>query len=256
MQHLLETLGRAGLALFEDIGRFFWILGATAMWSVRRPFDGREWLRQMVRVGVESIPVVGLTALFTGMVLALQTFNGFARFNATSVVGSVVALSLVRELAPVLTALMIAGRVGSSMAAELGSMRVTEQIDALEAMATEPVHYLVVPRVGATTLMLPPLVAIANIVGILGGYAVAVLLLGANSFVYWERSFQYVDWNDVSSGLIKAAVFGMILGGFGCAKGYYTTGGAEGVGRATTAAVVVASLAILFCDFFLTKRLF
>ena len=256
MQHLLESLGRAGLALFEDIGRFFWILGATAMWALRPPFDGREWLRQMVRVGVDSIPVVALTALFTGMVLALQTFNGFARFNATSLVGSVVALSLVRELAPVLTALMIAGRVGSSMAAELGSMRVTEQIDAVEAMATEPVHYLVVPRVAATTLMLPPLVAIANIVGILGGYAVAVVLLGANPFVYWERSFQYIDWTDVNSGLIKAAVFGMILGGFGCSKGYYTTGGAEGVGRATTAAVVVASLAILFSDFFLTKLLF
>lgn len=256
MRRLLETVGRAGLALFEDVGRFFWIVGATGAWSVRRPFDGREWLRQMVRVGVDSIPVAGLTALFTGMVLALQTFNGFARFNATSLVGSVVALSLVRELAPVLTALMIAGRVGSSMAAELGSMRVTEQIDALEAMATEPVHYLVVPRVAATTFMLPPLVAIANVVGILGGYAVAVGLMGANPLVYWDKTFQYVDGNDLSSGLIKAAVFGLILGGFGCSKGYFTTGGAEGVGRSTTAAVVVASLAILFSDFFLTKLLF
>jgi phospholipid/cholesterol/gamma-HCH transport system permease protein len=256
VQRLLESFGRAGLTLFDDVGRFFWIVGSTAVWAFRRPFDGREWLRQMVRVGVDSIPVVGLTALFTGMVLALQTFNGFARFNATSLVGSVVALSLVRELAPVLTALMIAGRVGSSMAAELGSMRVTEQIDALEAMATEPVHYLVVPRVAATTLMLPPLVAIANVVGILGGYAVAVVLLGANPLVYWERTFQYIDWTDLNSGLIKAAVFGLILGGFGCAKGYFTTGGAEGVGRATTSAVVVASLAILLSDFFLTKLLF
>jgi len=123
-------------------------------------------------------------------------------------------------------------------------------------MATEPVHYLVVPRVAATTLMLPPLVAIANIVGILGGYAVAVVLLGANPVVYWDRTFQYVDWNDLGSGLTKAAAFGLIIGGFGCSKGYFTTGGAEGVGRATTAAVVVASLAILFTDFFLTKLLF
>lgn len=210
----------------------------------------------MVRVGVDSIPVVALTALFTGMVLALQTYNGFARFNATSLVGTVVALSLVRELAPVLTALMIAGRIGSSMAAEIGSMRVTDQIDALEAMATDPMHYLVVPRVGATTLMLPPLTALANGIGIWGGYLVAVRLLGANPVVYWDRSFQYLDRNDLVSGLVKAAVFGLVLGVVGCSKGYHTTGGAEGVGRSTTAAVVVASLAVLLSDFFLTKLLF
>lgn len=256
MRRLLEALGRVQLSLFEEVGRFFATLAATLRWLPRRPFDGREWARQMVRVGVDSIPVVALTALFTGMVLALQTYNGFARFNATSLVGTVVALSLVRELAPVLTALMIAGRVGSSMAAEIGSMRVTDQIDALEAMATDPMHYLVVPRVGATTLMLPPLTALANGIGVWGGYLVAVRLLGANPVVYWDRSFQYLDRNDLVSGLVKAAVFGLVLGVVGCSKGYHTTGGAEGVGRSTTAAVVVASLAVLLSDFFLTKLLF
>ena len=190
------------------------------------------------------------------MVLALQTFRGFERFHAESFVASVVSLSLTRELAPVLTALMIAGRIGSALAAELGTMRVTEQIDALYAMATEPVHYLVVPRVAASTLMLPPLVAISNGLGIIGGWVVSVNLLGANPVVYWDRTFMYLDLNDVFSGLIKAAVFGLILSVTGCSKGFYTTGGAEGVGRSTTSAVVMGSVVILLSDFFLTKVLF
>ena len=194
--------------------------------------------------------------LFTGMVMALQTYRGFERFHAEGYVGSVVSLSLTRELAPVLAALMLAGRIGSSLAAELGTMRVTEQIDALYAMATEPIQYLVVPRVGATTAMLPPLVAFANGLGIFGGYAISVGLLGANPVMYWDKTFQYLDLNDVFSGLIKAAVFGLILSVTGCSKGFFTTGGAEGVGRATTSAVVMASVVILVSDFFLTKILF
>jgi phospholipid/cholesterol/gamma-HCH transport system permease protein len=253
---VLERIGGVSLDLAEEIGRFFYILYHTLYWLFRRPFDGGEWLRQMVRVGVDSIPVVGLTSAFTGMVLALQTFRGFERFHAESFVASVVSLSLTRELAPVLTALMIAGRIGSALAAEIGTMRVTEQIDALYAMATEPVHYLVVPRVAASTLMLPPLVAISNGLGIAGGWLVAVNLLGANPIVYWERTFQYLDLNDVFSGLIKAAVFGLILSVTGCTKGFYTTGGAEGVGRSTTSAVVMGSVVILLSDFFLTKILF
>ncbi|MBI4917735.1 MAG: ABC transporter permease [Acidobacteria bacterium] len=242
--------------LFEEVGRFFYILHSTLYWTFHRPFDGAQWLRQMVRVGVDSLPVVGLTAMFTGMVMALQTYRGFERFHAEGFVGSVVSLSLTRELAPVLTALMLAGRIGSSLAAELGTMRVTEQIDALYAMATEPLHYLVVPRVAATTLMLPPLVALADGLGIFGGYAVSVGLLGANPVIYWEKTFQFLDLNDVFSGLIKAGVFGLILSVTGCAKGFFTTGGAEGVGRATTAAVVMSSVVILLSDFFLTKILF
>ncbi len=252
----LEGVGRRSLSLFEEIGRFFYILHTTIYWTFRRPFDGREWVRQMVRVGVDSIPVVGLTAMFTGMVMSLQTYRGFERFHAESFVASVVSLSLTRELAPVLASLMIAGRIGSSLAAELGTMRVTEQIDAMYAMATEPIQYLVVPRVAATTIMLPPLVAMANGVGIFGGYAIAVGLMGANPVMYWDKTFQFLDLNDVFSGLIKAAAFGLILSVTGCAKGFFTTGGAEGVGRSTTSAVVMASVVILVSDFFLTKILF
>ncbi len=253
---LFEKTGQLVLAACEDVGRFWTMLGQALYWSVRPPFDVREWVRQMVRVGFDSILVVGLTAAFTGAVLALQTYTVLDRFNAGNWVGSVVALSLTRELAPVLTALMIAGRIASSLAAELGSMRVTEQIDALTTMATQPVQYLVVPRVAAGTLMLPPLVLLADLLGIFGGYGVAVYLLGANPNTYWERTYQFLQVNDVMSGLIKAAVFGLILSVTGCAKGYYTEGGAEGVGRSTTAAVVMSSLVILLSDFFLTKLLF
>ena len=244
------------LVQLEDLGRFFHIMSQSVLWTFRRPFDGTELLRQMVRVGWDSIPVVFLTCLFTGMVLALQTFRGFERFHAEGFVGSVVALSLTRELAPVLTGLMVAGRVGSAMAAELGTMRVTEQIDALYAMATEPIHYLVVPRVNASVVMLPVLTLVGGAIGIIGGWIVSVGLFGANSYLYMERTFRFLEVNDVTSGLIKAAFFGLILSVTGCAKGYYTSGGAEGVGRSTTSAVVTASMYILLSDFFLTKVLF
>ena len=244
------------LVQLEDLGRFFHIMSQSVLWTFRRPFDGTELLRQMVRVGWDSIPVVFLTCLFTGLVLARQTCRGFERCPAEGFVGSVVALSLTRELAPVLTGLMVAGRVGSAMAAELGTMRVTEQIDALYAMATEPIHYLVVPRVNASVVMLPVLTLVGGAIGIIGGWIVSVGLFGANSYLYMERTFRFLEVNDVTSGLIKAAFFGLILSVTGCAKGYYTSGGAEGVGRSTTSAVVTASMYILLSDFFLTKVLF
>jgi phospholipid/cholesterol/gamma-HCH transport system permease protein len=252
----LDRFGSALIRVLDELGRFFYIMASSVLWTFRRPFDGRELMRQMVRVGWDSIPVVFLTCLFTGMVLALQTFRGFERFHAEGFVGSVVALSLTRELAPVLTGLMVAGRVGSAMAAELGTMRVTEQIDALYAMATEPIQYLVVPRVNASILMLPVLTLIGDAIGIIGGWLVSVGLFGANSYLYMERTFQFLEINDITSGLIKAAFFGLILSVTGCAKGFYTAGGAEGVGRSTTSAVVTACLYILLSDFFLTKVLF
>jgi phospholipid/cholesterol/gamma-HCH transport system permease protein len=253
---LLEAIGRALLRVLEELGRFFQMMGQTAVWAIRPPYDVPELFRQMVRVGVDSIPVVFLTTLFTGMVLALQTFHGFARFHAEGFVGSVVALSLTRELAPVLTALMVTGRVGSAMAAELGTMRVTEQIDALTALGTEPVQYLVVPRVASSILMMPLLVILGDAVGMYGGYLVAVQLFGANPITYIDNSFQFLELSDVTSGIIKAAVFGLIFSLLACVRGYYTEGGAEGVGRATTRAVVGGSLSILVADFFLTKLLF
>ncbi len=252
-----EWIGNGLIRMFEEVGRVFQMLGRVAGWTIRPPYDVPELLRQMVRVGVDSVPVVLVTTLFTGMVMALQTVEGFARFHAESLVGSVVALSLTRELAPVLSALMVTGRVGSSMAAELGSMRVTEQIDALTSLGTEPVQYLVVPRVLASIVMLPLLVIMGDAVGIAGGYFVAVKLLGVNPVRYIENSFQFLHvQEDVVSGIIKAAVFGLIFSLIACVRGYYTTGGAEGVGKSTTRAVVSGSLAILVADFFLTKLLF
>jgi len=256
MNQLFDRIGRAFIGLFESTGIWFSMLWRTIAWSVRRPFEVREWVRQMVRLGVDSIPVVFLTAMFTGMVLALQTYAGFQRVHAENFVGSVVALAMLRELAPVLVGLMVTGRVGSSMAAEIGTMRVTEQIDALEALATDPVHYLFVPRVIAGIIMLPFLVVLGDALGIGGGYLVAVKLLGANPVVYESNTYQYLVMNDIWSGLIKAAAFGLILTLTGCVRGYFTSGGAEGVGRATTDAVVSASLIILLSDFFLTKLLF
>src|SRR4029077_8719389 len=189
--------------------------------------------------------VVFLTTMFTGMVFALETYSGFHRVHAENFVGSAVALSMLRELSPVLVGLMVTGRVGSSMAAEIGTMRVTEQIDALKALATDPVQYLFVPRVIAGVVMLPLLVVLGNALGIAGGYIVAVKLLGANPVIYQDNTYQFLVMKDMWSGVIKAGAFGLILTLTGCVRGYYTAGGAEGVGRSTTEAVVSASLAIL-----------
>jgi phospholipid/cholesterol/gamma-HCH transport system permease protein len=256
MTSVFEQFGLVFLRLFEQTGLWFRMLWRTITWTVRRPFEVREWLRQMVRVGFESIPVVFLTAMFTGMVMALQTYNGFHRVHAENFVGSVVALAMLRELSPVLVALMVTGRVGSSMAAEIGTMRVTEQIDALYALATDPVQYLFVPRVIAGLVMLPFLTVLGDALGIFGGYLVGVKLMGTNPLIYEQNTFQFLHMNDLWSGLIKSAFFGVILTLTGCVRGYYTRGGAEGVGRATTSAVVSASLIILLVDFFLTKILF
>jgi phospholipid/cholesterol/gamma-HCH transport system permease protein len=243
-------------SILEEVGRFFEMLWGVLVWTPRRPFDWRQWAQQMVRVGVDSLPVILLTAMFTGMVMALQTTATLMRFGAERYVGSLVALSMVRELAAVLGGLVIAGRSGSAMGAELGSMRVTEQIDALEVMATNPVHYLVVPRVWATVIMLPLLIVVSDAIGIWGGYLVSVILMGANPVGYMETTFQYTEASDLMSGLVKAAFFGLLIAVVGCQQGFYARGGAAGVGRATTRAVVIASIAILISDFFLTKLLF
>jgi phospholipid/cholesterol/gamma-HCH transport system permease protein len=252
----VASLPRPFERFFGEMGRLFQMIGRVFAWTPRPPYDFRELFRQMVKVGVDSVPVVLMTAMFTGMVLALQTFSVLRRFNAETYVGSLVALSMVRELSPVLSGVIVAGRAGSAMGAELGTMRVTEQIDALEVMATDPVHYLVVPRVWAATLMMPLLVVMANAVGIFGGYLVAVVLMGANPVAYMDNTFQFMDVGDLFSGLVKAAVFGFLMAVIGCQQGFYTRGGAEGVGRATTSAVVLASIAILVADFFLTRLLF
>lgn len=251
-----ESLGTLIYAGIEELGNLF-VLGMQAFWWLfRPPSEMRNILKQMEEIGVRSLPVVSVTATFTGMVLALQSYSGFERFQATSFVGSVVALSITRELGPVFAGLMVSGRVGASIAAELGTMKVTEQIDALVTLATNPVKYLVVPRVVAATLVMPVLVIFADLLGILGGYFVSVYLLGANPYVYVNKTFQYLEMKDILSGLAKASVFGCLIALISCYHGFIAEGGAEGVGRATTRAVVTSSMVVLIADYFMTSFMF
>jgi phospholipid/cholesterol/gamma-HCH transport system permease protein len=253
---LLDRFGRAVLAGVEEMGKVILLFISVLSWMFRPPLKLHNIFRQMEFVGVKSIFVVVLTGTFTGMVLALQSYHGFRMFSAESLVGGTVALSMTRELGPVLTALMVTARAGSAMAAELGTMRVTEQIDALYAMAANPVKHLIVPRVIAGVLMTPLLTVVSDFVGVLGGYFVGVHILGINPGVFLKNITRLVDLNDIYNGLVKAACFGLILSLIGCYKGFNTYGGAEGVGRATTEAVVLASITILISDYFLTAIMF
>lgn len=252
----LDRLGRAILAGVEEMGKILLLFVSVLVWMFRPPLKLRNIFKQMEFVGVKSIFVVVLTGTFTGMVMALQGYHGFRMFSAESLVGSTVALGMTRELGPVLTSLMVTARAGSAMAAELGTMRVTEQIDALYVMAANPVKHLIVPRVIAGILMVPMLTVVSDFMGILGGYFVGVQILGINSGIYINNMTRLVDLDDIYNGLVKAACFGLILSLIGCYKGFNTYGGAEGVGRATTEAVVLASIAILISDYFLTAIMF
>ncbi|MDZ4383600.1 MAG: ABC transporter permease, partial [Thermodesulfovibrionia bacterium] len=207
----LEKIGLLITSLIEEMGRIMMFFIETVGWIFRPPLNLRNIFKQMVEIGVNSAGVVIIMASFTGMVLALQSYTGFKRFNAESLVGTVVALSMTRELGPVLTGLIVAGRAGASMAAELGTMRVTEQIDALATMATNPIKFLAVPRFLAGLIMLPLLTVISNVLGIFGGYLVGVKVLDANPTVYMRRTFDYLEVDDIYSGLFKAAIFGMVI---------------------------------------------
>jgi phospholipid/cholesterol/gamma-HCH transport system permease protein len=252
----LAAVGRAAIGTCRLTGTLALFAVSGLSHLVRPPFYGRMFLRAFVEFGYFSLPVVALTAVFSGMVIALQSFTGFSRFNAESAVASIVVLSVVRELGPVLAGLMVAGRVGAAMAAEIGTMRVTDQIDALGTLSTNPMKYLVTPRLLAGTLALPLLVIVADILGVLGGYIVAVVKLGLGSTSYLQNTFSFVTTADVVSGLAKAAVFGFIIALMGSYHGYNSRGGAQGVGAATTSAVVVASILILAGDYVLTELFF
>ncbi|MGH1479323.1 MAG: MlaE family ABC transporter permease [Geminicoccales bacterium] len=252
----LALIGRSFLGLLFSVGDLTLFASRTIFQGMTGPYYPRAILRQMVDIGYYSLPVVGLTAIFTGMVLALQSYTGFSRFEAESAVATVVVLSVTRELGPVLAGLMVAGRVGASMAAELGTMRVTEQIDALTTLSTSPFKYLVWPRVIAGLLMLPLLVLIADIIGVLGGFLVGVYKLGFGAQEYLNSTFDFLETGDVISGLIKAAFFGFIVALMGCYQGYHSRGGAQGVGAATTKAVVSASILILTANYVLTEVFF
>jgi phospholipid/cholesterol/gamma-HCH transport system permease protein len=225
----------------------------TIQQFIRGPVDRNVVVAQFDQIGVRSISIVGITSLFIGMVLALQTAYSLAEFGGALFIGKVVSLSLVRELAPVLMALMVGGRVGAGIAAELGTMKVTEQIDALRALATNPVRKLVVPRVLATTIMMPLLTILACFIGILGGLIIAVGSLHLSSNFYIRSVIETVKYNDLASGVGKTFFFGFTIGLIACYNGLRTTGGADGVGRSTTATVVTASISVLILDFFLTK---
>ncbi|MBC7907556.1 MAG: ABC transporter permease [Rhodospirillaceae bacterium] len=252
----LATVGRIFLTFLSHVGRLSAFTGVAVSHVVRPPFYGRLILRQMVEIGYYSLPVVGLTAVFTGMVLALQSYSGFSRFAAEGAVATVVVLSVTRELAPVLAGLMVAGRIGASMAAEIGTMRVTEQIDALTTLSTNPFKYLVAPRLLAGLLMVPFLVLVADIIGVFGGYIVGVYKLGFNPSTYISRTWEYLEPLDVISGLTKAAVFGFLISLMGCYHGYYSRGGAQGVGAATTNSVVSAAIMILVFNYAITALYF
>lgn len=252
----IHQLGYMAHMFLASVGRFSLFLLRGFFCAVRPPWYFGLIGKQFLQIGFFSLPVVGMTAFFTGMVLALQSYTGFSRFNASSAIASVVVLSMTRELGPVLAGLMVAGRVGAAMAAEIATMRVTEQIDALVTLSTNPFKYLVFPRLISGLLMLPILVVVADSIGVLGGYVVGVYKLGFNSATYLDQTVRFLETGDVVSGLVKAAVFGVIICLMGCYYGYHSTRGAEGVGRATTQAVVAASIMILFFNYVLTALLF
>lgn len=253
---VVTGVGRAFIGFLQGAGSLTLFALEGLSHCFRPPFYWRLILRQMLDIGYYSLPVVGLTAIFTGMVLALQSYTGFSRFAAESAIPNVVIVSLTRELGPVLAGLMVAGRVGAAMAAEIGTMRVTEQIDALTTLATDPFKYLVAPRLIAATLTLPMLVLIADIIGVMGGYIVGVAKLDFNSVAYLRNTWDFLQFDDVFSGLVKAAVFGFIIALMGCYNGYRSRGGAQGVGQATTNAVVSASILILTFNYLITEMFF
>ncbi len=251
----LDSLGRRTALIIFQIGAVVVFFGQTLRWTLSSPFYIKNLLKQMEQIGFNSVPVVLTTALSTGMVLAYQSYTGFKRFGAETLIGTVVSLSMTRELGPVLTGLMVAGRAGASIAAELGTMRVTEQIDALSTLATNPMKYLVVPRFLASTIMMFFLTTLGMIIGISGGYFVGVKVLGTNPVTYINNSINYTEVSDIWYGLIKSLVFGAVVGIISCYKGFNAEGGAEGVGKATTGAVVVSCMLILILDYFLSAVL-
>ena len=252
----IEKLGQYAIDAVEDLGKMALLSTRAVSLAPLPPWRIRLLLASMEDVGVGSIFIVILTGFFAGAVFSLQSVQGFRMFGAESMVGTTVALTLSRELGPVLTGLMVAGRSGSAMATTLGTMRVTEQIDAMEVMAVDPVHYLITPRMTATIIMMPLLNALFVLVGMIGAYAVAVIMLNVDPGMFMGNISMIVDANDLIKGCVKASAFGFAIAAIGCHKGFYASGGAKGVGEATTSAVVLSSVAILVINYLLTSIMF
>ena len=248
MKNFIKRLGRRTLDFFTYIGGVFSLFIGTVFQIFRPPFKRKELFEQMFKIGVLSLPIVFLVSLFTGMVLALQSAYQLTKMNAQIYIASLVALSMVRELGPVLTALVIAGRVGASITAELGTMKVTEQVDALETLAVNPVKFLVVPRFLALCLMLPLLTVYADFIGMIGGYLIGVYKLLIGPSIYVQMTFDSLAFKDVFTGLFKSFIFAIIICIISCYEGFRTEGGAEGVGKATTLSVVVSFILIIAAD--------
>lgn len=251
-----QLLGRAVLLFTTEVGKFAMFVMEAVRYAFVRPFYFKQFWRSLLDIGFFSVPIVGMTAVFTGAVLVLQSHTGFSRFAAESSIPTVVVLSLTRELGPVLTGLMVAGRMGSSIAAEIATMKVTEQIDALVTLSINPIKYLVTPRIIAGIIVFPLLVLIADSIGIMGGYVVATDVLDFNKTAYIKNTIEYLERDDVVSGLIKSLVFGAIVTLCGCYSGISSKRGASGVGIATINAVVVSSILILFFNYITTGILF
>lgn len=252
---IVQRIGAGTLFLIDEMGRMFLFLLRALAWLSRPPFRLSLLMKQLHFIGFKSTFVVVLTATFTGMVLALQGYYSLRKFGSEALLGSAVALSMIRELGPVLASLMVTARAGSAMTAEIGIMRITEQIDALETMAINPIQYLITPKMVAALLAVPLLVSIFDVVGIWGGYLVGVKLLGVSAGSYWSSIESAVEWNDVYGGILKSISFGLIVSWVCCYKGFFTSLSAEGLGRATTEAVVLTSVLILVWDYFLTSVL-
>lgn len=259
MKKLFEIFNNAGAGFRMLVSETFKLLAFILnifRAIVTPPFHLKTLFKQMWEIGFHSIPIVAFTALFAGMVLALQSYSGFSRFSAESAIATVVIIALTRELGPVFTGLMVSGRSGAAISAEIGTMKVSEQIDALKTLSTDPFRYLIVPRVIASIIVMPFLTLIADVIGVFGGFFVSVKMLGFNPYIYIQNSFEHLLMEDVISGLIKSAVFGAIISIVACYKGYYSEGGAAGVGKSTKASVVVSSILILMFNYILTAILF
>lgn len=254
--NIAKSLGRRTITFTNHLGSISIMLWDALRYIVKNPPHPRIIYEQMYKIGVLSLPVVLLTGVATGMILAVQTYYQLHKLTIESAVGIIVGLSMTNELGPVLTALMVAGRVGAAMAAELGTMKVTEQIDALYTLATSPIKYLIVPRFIASIVMIPLLTICSIFIGIVGGYIVGVKMLGINSTFFMKNLREYTGGTDLANGIVKSVFFALIIVLVGCYKGFTTEGGAEGVGKATTDAVVIASITILIVDFFLSIILF
>ncbi len=256
VEKFLRRQGTPLVGFMFKVGELFVFIAQSIYNCFTPPFYCNNLWRQIMDMGFYSLPVVGLTTIFAGMVIALQSYSGFASVGAESMVASVVLISVTRELAPVLSALMVAGRIGAAMAAEIGTMRVTEQIDALTTLSTNPFKYLVAPRIWAGLIVMPILVLIGDIIGIFGGYVVGVYKLGFNASNYINATLNDLEALDITTGVVKAAVFGFIISLMGCYNGYKSRGGAQGVGTATTNAVVSSSILILIFNYIVTELFF